>query len=68
MEEKIMEYVIWLLLMVLVGLMLSRKLPQIYQVWVNCYWVVLGVVIVQSMVFTPYRFFRVLYDLNHLLG
>lgn len=63
-----MEYIILLLVMVLVGLMLKRKLPPIYQVWVNCYWGVLGIVIMQITIFAPYRFFRVLYDLNHLLG
>lgn len=63
-----MEYVIGLLFMVLAGLVLGRKLPQIYQVWVNCYWVILGIVFVHSTVFTPYRFFRILCDFGHLLG
>ena len=62
-----MEYIIALLVAVLIGLILNRKLPQPYQFVATCYWVVLGINIVHSLIFAPYRFFRVLYDLGHLL-
>lgn len=41
-----------------------RKWPK----WGNFfYWSILGIGAVYQVVFTPYRVFRVLYDLGHLL-
>lgn len=61
-----MEYILILLTAVLIGLMLNRKLPQAYHFWGKCYWGVLGICIVQNILFAPYRIFRVLYDLGRL--
>lgn len=61
-----MEYILILLTAVLIGLMLNRKLSQSRQFWGQCYWGVLGISIVQNILFAPYRVFRVLYDLGHL--
>lgn len=61
-----MEYILMLLVAVLVGLIWMRKRPfskgNIY------YWGVLGAITAYQAVFVPYRVFRVLYDLGHLIG
>lgn len=61
-----MEYIFILSAAVLVGLVLNRKLSQTNRFWVKCYWIVLGICIVQNFVFAPYRIFRVLTDLGRL--
>ena len=55
-----------LLAAVLIGLVLNRKLPQAHQFWSKCYWALVGIGIVQNILFAPYRIFRVLYDLGRL--
>ena len=67
-KEKIMEYIILLLLMILVGVILSQKLPQIYQVWVNCYWVILETEIAYQIAFVPYRMHRILHNLSQIFN
>lgn len=61
-----MEYILVLLLAVLGGLVLNRKLPQAYRFWGKIYWGCFGIGLVQSLMFAPYRFFRVWYDLGRL--
>ena len=58
-----MEYILTLLVAVLIGLIGMRKWPK----WGNYYWSVLGIVVAYQVICTPYRVFRVLYDLGHLL-
>ncbi len=58
-----MEYILTLLVAVLIGLIGMRKWPKLS----NYYWSFLGIVVAYQVVFTPYRVFRVLYDLGHLL-
>lgn len=58
-----MEYILTLLVAVLIGLIGMRKWPK----WGNYYWSVLGIVVGYQVIFAPYRVFRVLYDLGHLL-
>lgn len=61
-----MEYILMLLVAVLVGLIWMRKHPLS-----RCnayYWGVLGAITAYQVVFCPYRLFRVLYDLGHLVG
>lgn len=59
-----MEYILTLLVAVLIGLIGMRKWPKLS----NYYWSTLGIVVAYQVVFAPYRVFRVLYDLGHLLG
>lgn len=61
-----MEYILILLAAVLIGLVLNRKLPQAHQFWSKCYWALVGIGIVQNILFAPYRVFRVLYDFGRL--
>ncbi|MDO5764266.1 MAG: hypothetical protein Q4P84_01015 [Elusimicrobiales bacterium] len=61
-----MEYILILLAAVLAGLVLNRRLPQAHQFWGKCYWALVGIGIVQNILFAPYRVFRVLYDLGRL--
>ncbi|MBR2082402.1 MAG: hypothetical protein IJ876_05280 [Elusimicrobiaceae bacterium] len=63
-----MEYILALLTAVLAGLILDRQLPVRYKAWSNYCWGILGLGIMQALVFAPYRVFRVLQDLGHLLG
>ena len=59
-----MEYILTLLVVVLIGLIGMRKWPKLS----NYYWSFLGIVVAYQVVFAPYRVFRGLYDLGHLLG
>ena len=59
-----MGYISTLLVAVLIGLIGMRKWPK----WGNYYWSILGIVVAYQVVFAPYRIFRVLNDLEHLLG
>lgn len=59
-----MEYILTLLVAVLIGLIGMRKWPKLS----NYYWSTLGIIVVYHVVFAPYRVFRILYDLGHLLG
>lgn len=59
-----MEYILTLLVVILIGLISMRKWPK----WGNFYWSILGIGVVYQVVFAPYRVFRILYDLEHLLG
>ena len=63
-----MEYILLLLTEILIGLVLSRKLPQKYKWCGNCYWLFLGVTVAQLFVAAPFRLHRIVYDLSHLLG
>lgn len=58
-----MEYILTLLVVVLIGLIGMRKWPKLS----NYYWSALRIVVAYQVVFAPYRVFRVLYDLGHLL-
>ena len=57
-----MEYILTLLVAVLIGLIGMRKWPKLS----NYYWSTLGIIVAYQVIFTPYRVFRVLYDLGHL--
>ena len=58
-----MEYILTLLVAVLIGFIGMRKWPKLS----NYYWSTLGIIVVYQVVFVPYRVFRALYDLGHLL-
>lgn len=63
-----MEYILIILLVVLVGLGLSRKVSAEQKYWGYCYWCAAGMAVIFSFVTAPYRIFRILDDISRLVG
>jgi len=63
-----MEYIVWILIGVLIGIILTRKEAAHHKKIVIAYWVAFICLMLQNAVFYSYRFSRIGLDLTHFLG
>lgn len=62
-----MEHLLGLLIYILIGLILTRKLPAKYSLFSWGYWANLALILIHSAIFCPFRYWRVVYDLQRLI-